>query len=134
MGMTDAIREEWKNHQSAFAKQWRVSMFARKRVDNIAVGADHSLASLVEQVFPDEHVRAVVQKDRHLLEAALATDRRVASLDNNVREHLKRCINMLGDVGSICWVNPTSAEEAATQWLSNGAPEESHRRLDHVAA
>ena len=33
--MTEKINNEWKNHQSGFARRWRVSMDARKRIERI---------------------------------------------------------------------------------------------------
>ena len=71
-----------------------------------------------------------MEKDFHLLQAALATDRTVISLDETVRDLFKRASQQVGEIQRIIWVNPDrTAEEQPIIWLQNGAPPETHRRL-----
>ena len=88
----------------------------------VEVAAQQSLQNRIIRVQPDEPVAAIIEKDRHLIEAALASDKRVASLDDQVRQHLRGLANNLFEVQSICWVNPNMSDEAAIAWLESGAP------------
>src|SRR5260370_37873028 len=45
---TAAIEEEWKEHQSGFARKWRRAMFAQKKGDPLEVPADHAFSDKVE--------------------------------------------------------------------------------------
>ena len=71
-----------------------------------------------------------MQKDFHLLQAALATDRTVISLDETVRRLFVHASQQVGEIRDIIWVNPDrTAEEQPIEWLQNGAPPEPHRQL-----
>jgi hypothetical protein len=130
--LTPPIRDEWNKHQSGFARAWRVSMMARKKVEIIDVAAQHSLKRRLQRARLGDRVFAIIEKDRHLIEAALATDERVASLDDQVRNHLRNHAAKLPEAQSICWVNPNSSDEAAIHWLESGAPADKSRMLGHA--
>jgi hypothetical protein len=68
-------------------------------------------------------------KDCHLIEGALFLDKRIASLDEQVRSHLASLANLVDCIKPILWLNPTIAKEKAVHWLENGAPDEKSRRL-----
>lgn len=132
MGMTREIENEWNLHQSNFTMRWRTAMFARKKIVQVEATRHRHLKRRIQKNLRDPNVSAIVEKDRHLLEAALAADRRIASLDETVRQHLKKHIKSFRDLGSIMWANPTVEREKARDWLFRGAPEEAHRRLDFI--
>jgi hypothetical protein len=129
MVMTDPIREEWKRHQSRFARQWRTSMMARRKVEFVEVASHLSLERRITRVESDAAIAAVMEKDRRLIEAALVTEQRVISLDDRMRKHLQDHLSKLPEVHSICWVNPSTADEQAIAWLESGAPAERTRML-----
>jgi hypothetical protein len=132
MAMTAPIQEEWNTHQSRFARQWRKSMMARKKVETVEVPSHLSLEKRFKLAVADKHVVAIIEKDRHLIEAALATDQRVASLDDEVRKHLQDRRPKLPEVATICWVNPSNRDERVVDWLESGAPADRFRTLGHV--
>jgi hypothetical protein len=75
--------------------------------------------------------RAAMQKDRHLIDAALASDHRIASLDETARALFtvaaaKLQLKLITDV---MWVNPESEGDNAVGWLADGAPYERQRTL-----
>jgi len=128
--MTREISEEWKRHQSRFALEWRVSMDARRRIDRINPPEDEELRDKVTVTATDEDEIEAMQKDFHLLQAALATDQTIISLDETVRGLFKQASQRVGKIRGINWVNPDrTAEEQPIAWLQNGAPPESHRQL-----
>ena len=128
--MTREISDEWKRHQSRFALEWRVSMDARRKVDRINPPEGKELQDKVTNIANDEDEIEAMEKDFHLLQAALATDHTVISLDETVRGLFKRASQQVSEIRNIIWVNPDkTAEEHPIAWLQNGAPPEAHRRL-----
>ena len=77
-------------------------------------------------------IAAILEKDRPLVEAALATDQRIASLDNRARNLFKGRVLSLTELASICWVNPEKIDETAVSWLQQGAPADRARMLGYV--
>jgi hypothetical protein len=132
MALTTPIQEEWSRHQSGFARRWRVSMMARKKIEIVEISPHRSLKKRIAGVAPSAAVASVLEKDRPLIEAALATDQRIASLDDRVRKHLKERALSLNELASICWVNPEKTTEGAVAWLERGAPAERTRMLGYV--
>ena len=128
--ITREISDEWKRHQSRFALEWRVSMDARKKIDRINPPEDEELQDKITNTASDEDEIEALRKDFHLLQAALATDQTITSLDETIRRLFKRASQQVGEIRNIIWVNPerTAAEHPIT-WLQNGAPPEAHRRL-----
>ena len=127
--MTREINSEWKNHQSRFALEWRVSMDARRRVDRIDTPAYEELRDKVAGTTTDADEIENMEKDFHLLQAALAADQTVISLDETIRRLFGRASQQVGEIRGIIWVNPDKAEEQPIAWLQNGALPESRRCL-----
>jgi hypothetical protein len=69
-------------------------------------------------------------KDIHLLEAALATDRTIVSLDENTaRKYFIQAAQEIEALKTVVWVNPDVDEEQPIAWLLAGAPDEKERML-----
>jgi hypothetical protein len=129
MAITPDIQDEWNRHQSGFARRWRISMMARKKIESVDVSLHVALRQRIERAVGNKKYRTAIEKDRRLIEAALATEQRVISLDDLVREYLRDHSAKLPEVRSICWVNPCTLEEHAVAWLEAGAPAERSRLL-----
>ncbi len=71
-------------------------------------------------------------KDACLIEATLATDRTVASLDERVRGLFGQAAGQVGELRTIVWVNPEREEETPLLWLKRGAPAEPERTLGYA--
>ena len=127
--MTPEISNEWKRHRSGFARRWRVSMDARKKVYRVNAQADRELRDKIEEAATGENEIEDMRKDFHLLEAALATDQTIISLDETVRGCFARATGYVGEIREIVWVNPDHIEEEPLVWLQNGAPLEDRRQL-----
>ena len=83
--MTPAISEEWRRNQSRFARQWLVSMTARKKVQRLEPIRDKELRRHIGHDAIHENDGETMLKDCLLIEAAAVTDRRIISLDERVR-------------------------------------------------
>ena len=127
--MTPEISNEWKRHRSGFARRWRVSMDARKKVHRINPPADEELHDKIKQTATNLEESEDMQKDLHLLDAALATDQTVISLDEDARQYFAGASQHVGEIRDIIWVNPSYREEEPLIWLQNGAPPEDRRKL-----
>ena len=128
--MTPELSEEWNKHQSNFSARWLKSIIARKRFIYVNPPQNSTLSDKIEMTASRERDIEALQKDFHLLQAALATDQTVISLDQTIRGLFKRASQQVGEIRDIIWVNPDrTAEEQPIAWLQNGAPPEAHRQL-----
>ena len=128
--MTPEISNEWKRHRSGFARRWRVSMDARKKVYRVDAPVYEELRNKIERTATGENEIEVMQKDFHLLEAAWATDQSIISLEEIIRQLFARASERVGEIRDIVWVNPERMEEEEPiEWLKSGAPPEDHRQL-----
>jgi hypothetical protein len=124
-----AIRAEWDVHQRDFATDWLVTMMKFRKLRHINEALSEELRTAIQGHSDDENVTRKMLKDAHLLEAALATDSRIASLDENARGHFRRLAATLDSIKSIMWVNPTIEDEEAVGWLEDGAKKKRSRQL-----
>jgi hypothetical protein len=123
------LLDEWERHRSRFSRSWLVSMVRSGRLKSLPEAANKELWSDFSGEDCPEHDYRRISKDLHLVDAALCTDKRVASGDDRVRCSLKTCLNQHPPVGDIAWVNPILAAETPLDWLRQGAPCEDCRLL-----
>ena len=128
--MTEKISDEWKRHQSRFARRWRLSMDARKKVERINTQSRDDIQDKIMNTTDNENEIENMQKDYHLIQAALETDKTIISLDETVRTLFAQVSQHVNEIRHIIWVNPDrTEEEQPIAWLKNGAPSEPHRQL-----
>jgi hypothetical protein len=127
--LTPPVSTEWKKHESAFARQWRFAMMARKRLLLVDPPEDGALRDALEDAAETERGRRAMLKDAHLVEAVRDTDRTVASLDDVVRGLFAAASGRIRVLRTIVWANPRHEAEGCTAWLEAGAPPEEHRQL-----
>lgn len=127
--ITDAIQEEWRRHSdSRITRIWRRRMYGRRLFIWFQGEEDKILRGRINAAVDSDH-KGIVNRDVHLIEAAIATDRLVTSRDETARGAFKIASNDIREIVEIVWVNPTRACEEPIEWLQNGAKAESHRRL-----
>ncbi len=129
--MTPDIREEWKKHRSRFTATWLASMTARKKVCVVLPTADVSVVEKLRKAQVAEKDKVAIRKDMLLVEAALATDSRVASLDEEVRSLLRAFSEQWGRIKTVAWVNPSKVEDKTIAWLSSGASPQKEQLLGY---
>ncbi|MFO0577850.1 MAG: hypothetical protein U1A78_27905 [Polyangia bacterium] len=118
---TPEIKDEWDKHQSRHARAWLVAMRSRRKVVSIEVPADQTLCDGLKQAAGSERASRDMLKDSHLLEAALAADQIVVSLDETVHADFAAAAAGLQAIQSIVWVNPGQSPDALRDWLVRGA-------------
>ncbi len=127
--MSTDIEREWNDHHSGFSTDWLTTMTTTGKVLNLGNVQDQELRNKIELFAPDIHIYKIMQKDTHLLEAALMTDKIVASRDDRVRGHFGSACQHIEEIRDVMWVNPVVEEDACAGWLKQGAPEKQHRQL-----
>lgn len=128
--MTPEILAEWNQHQSGFARKWRRSMVARKKLIPLNVEERQDLRQQVELANITQGQKNAMLKDCHLIEAAINTDRRIISLDDTARKLFVGLSHSVADIQDVLWVNPVSDTEQVITWLK-GAPNEAKWKLAH---
>jgi hypothetical protein len=107
-------------------------MVGKKRLVKIDPPLDEELWSEIPDTAVSEKQRGEMIKDILLLEAALETDRRVISLDDNTaRKYFARAAKTIPKLREIVWVNPDKPKEKPIEWLREGAPAADFRMLGH---
>lgn len=130
--MTPEIAEEWKKHRSNFARTWRVSRVARKKEIQLNSPQDEALRKKIENAATSEKGCAAMLKDVHLLEAALAMDSTVISLDDIVKNLFSTSCQSVGEIKNVVWVNPDEDEGKTQIWLEKGAKPDKNLRLEFI--
>ncbi|RDE51673.1 MAG: hypothetical protein DVS81_04635 [Candidatus Accumulibacter meliphilus] len=117
--MTPAIRLEWEKHESAFARKWRRSMVARKKVIVIATQEMSEVRAAIKDGPASQNDKSAMIKDLLLVEAAIATDERVIALDDKVQTLFIVESKRIAALRRIVWINPVS-NSAGAMALLNG--------------
>lgn len=127
--ISERISQEWKDHQSTFARRWLVEMFSRKKVQRTEPPSEEQVYDWVQELSNSWADDQAMWKDAHLLAAALDTDQTVLSLDEIVREKFTRLAGMITQLRSIVWANPNRPEENVLEWIKKGAKPDRSRCL-----
>ena len=107
-------------------------MFARRKVHYVEIIEDNALRRRVLHTANNANERQALFEDLLLIEAALDTDRIVASLDKSVRTLFRQAAGQVGELRAIVWVNPELEEDEPIPWLERGAPAEPQRMLGYA--
>lgn len=129
--ITQEILDEWDRHRSRFFRRWLLSMFARRLQYQVEDVENEALREQIEQHASSEKDAHEMLKDVLLLEAALATDNTVASMNEIDRTRFANICEHIALIRDIVWVNPDKAEEKCIEWLEDGAPDDDRRKLGY---
>lgn len=134
IAMSDPIRREWDQHQSRFAGLWRRSMVAKRKFRYLTDTRKPDLWTRIQQLQFTERELRTLEKDWHLVEAALSADRIVVSGDLAVRELLLKASASIPELRDLIWIDPQSdwADEWF-DWLRSGAPHREAQTLGRLA-
>ncbi|HQL88132.1 MAG TPA: hypothetical protein PLH67_10995 [Lentisphaeria bacterium] len=113
VALTEPIREEWGRHLSRFSRKWKYRMAARRKLPTV----DKTAPLKWRRDAYSEPAKAAIDKDKGLLEAALATDRVIVTLDDSRRNALAERREGQELLRRTKWINPVSDGVAAIQGL-----------------
>ena len=119
--ITDDLNRERERHASRFFRKWLTSMFAHKKQDEVPAGPDPELRARVVRTTKSQKKKEALEKDAHLVEAALASDCAIVSLDDEARKAHAQAARKVKKIGDVMWVNPDTSAAEALKWLRQGA-------------
>ena len=127
--MTGDLSDEWKRHRTWFTRRWLREIFGCRKQVPCEPDRDEGLRMRILDAVEGERNKAAVEKDMHLIEAAMANDKRVVSRDDAVRDILRVAAGRVSELRPLVWVNPANEAESAIAWLEGGAEVEVERTL-----
>jgi hypothetical protein len=104
MAMTDDILVEWKKHESNFARKWRRTMVAKKKVIKIDEFELQCRKKSVSELKIAE--QRALEKDMHLLKGACAADGIIITRDEEIIRIWEKCGKNYKTPMQIKWINP----------------------------
>ena len=116
------LGDEWERNQSSFSSQWLASMLKFRRVEYVRLDTAE-LDAEIRTGAASVTVLDVLLKDAHLIGLALASDRRVLSMDAHARDHFARLSAHIEHIRAVMWLTPDQEFEGCMVWLEGGAPE-----------
>jgi predicted nuclease of predicted toxin-antitoxin system len=99
---TTSLSEEGKRHASRFSRKWLRSMAARKKL--VRGLTTTAIAIDTEDLTPNQ--AEAIEKDRHLIEAALAADRVIVTRDSSIKDILAKTRKGKRFLTQLRWINP----------------------------
>ena len=121
--LTPDIENEWRSHDNEYNTNWRTQMIDGRLFCQIQDCRQSALREQMRRHFTD--------KDAHLFEAALATDREITSTDDRARRGAASASPRIEELGAIVWVNPANDDERPILWLQRRCPNDTERTLSH---
>lgn len=101
-------------------------MFGHKRVSQIEPHEDQPTRRGIEQHLSSAE-QTVVEKDLLLIDAALASDRNILSLDERTRRLLRGLAVQVRQLRRLHWVSPN--DDGCLDWLAEQSPDDGRFRL-----
>lgn len=121
-----ALREEWRRHASPYARRWLIAMSVRRKVIDLSTDELNpwvtELQRRVDELGLASEVAKILEKDLHLVAAALATDDIVLSKDRRARHHFGAAALQIDELARLMWGSLFEEEAGQTVvWLKAGA-------------
>lgn len=127
LGLTALLENEWRDHAGRFARRWLLTMKVKRRVVNVPTNYQIASRARALQTTETPNQHAAMEKDWHLVEAALRVDRTIASSDETARRLFVRAAKSIAQLRPIVWVNPSLSDLVA--WLQANAPADAEKQL-----
>lgn len=118
--MTEAIREEWNRHQSRYSRRWRKLMFSRGRFEIVRIDEKEKIERRLPDFGLTDKQEKIALKDCHLIDAALKTDKIIASSDKRARDVFSIAAVKAKILKPLTWVNPKTMAAELIVWLEGG--------------
>ena len=114
--MSPDLIHEWELHESQFSAAWRAEMRSKRKVIDLPGTRNSEVRNQLAAQALSHTMRRAAEKDLHLVEAAIETDKIVVSLDDHARELLR-----MDATAKIAWVNAVAEGGDTIYWLRRGA-------------
>lgn len=127
LGFTNDLEQEWKDHAARFARRWLATMRSKRKVVRLSPPPKPDLRDRALQTAATAKIQDAMEKDWHLLEAALSKDRTIASSDDKARSYYAEAATKVAALKPIVWVNPATND--LKNWVEEGAQDSADKRL-----
>lgn len=124
--------KEWKKHRSKYARLWYVQMLARKKV-HVVKCEPNDLCLKLKVLGVSEQAYGIMEKDAHLISAALVSDGLILALDDAARHQFGAVSVRLRVLRKIMWLNPALEQDECETWLQQGALYDPRRAIYSIA-
>lgn len=104
--LTDSLRDEWRRHASKFGRTWWVEMSRRGKILRNSDAEDPEVRSRVPRAGLCDADFAALEKDLHLLEAALRADDIVVTAEAELPRIVEGCKTIVRKLKRIRFVPP----------------------------
>jgi len=117
--MSRALYDEWSKHCSRYARKWLHRMFGHRRVAQLEP-AEHQPTRIALLKFLSHSEQATLLKDLLLVDAALAANGNILSLDDRTRHLLVKLAPHVRQLRALHWASPNT--EGCLNWLRARLP------------
>jgi hypothetical protein len=100
------LEREWERHASEFSRMWWTRMKRKGAIAELGPCQNQALRGDIEACAEPEPLKQAMRDDVHLVEAALATELRIVSLDTEARDLFQRLQTSVQLVSQISWIDP----------------------------
>ena len=104
--LSDTASDEWKAHASNFAQTWWTSMSARRKVARVEDRIDEEVRRPLQRADLTDRQRAAIEKDLHLIEAALRADCIIVGLDLRLTEYVRHAGKRARKLRAVRFIDP----------------------------
>jgi hypothetical protein len=121
--MTGELSDEWRCHNSRFGRLWLIEMY---RLGRVEFAMRNMSLDLVEQRrelrcgATNQREERVFGEDSHLAIAAIETDGRIVSSDNEAHGVFARIAKRVGYITELLWADPLHPEDRILSWIAAG--------------
>jgi len=124
--MSANIKKEWDKHQSKFSIGWRTAMQKKRLITYIKVEENEKFIDKIDDANITQDQKNIAKKDAHLIDAALKTDRTIASGDDRARKVFCIIAETENNLQNINWTNPKMSNILVLSWWDspNKLPQE----------
>ncbi|NQU21861.1 MAG: hypothetical protein HQ567_11315 [Candidatus Nealsonbacteria bacterium] len=127
--VTDEIETEWRQHSSRVAVMWQRRMRTHRKIWRPPPDAIEPLTDAIAGVESNRREQKLMQEDLFLLEAALAADKIVTSLDKEVHGLFRNAAKEIPKLRRVIWVDLDEPDEDGAKWVSGGVSLDPERML-----
>lgn len=127
--MTVDIKNQWDLVRSKIANQFLSIMSSKNRIETLD-SISNNIKIEFQNLELSQNIRVSLEKDIHLIEAALEVDKIVISKDKKARLNFCIISDDLNDIKRIMWANPTVIEDDTMSWLEMEMPDDNNKKLD----
>ena len=106
--VSDQLNTEWYTHASKFARDWKTAMAQRGKLERVEDVEDVEVRRKLPGAELTDEEQAALDKDLHLLEAALRADRVVVSLDARMKRIANKASKVARKLRGLRFVDPTA--------------------------